>query len=63
MYTCTCNWVTTLYSRKLTEHRKPGIMEKKSLYKKTQNLRNPPYEKEHEIVITKLGARMTIYLE
>ena len=36
MYTCMCNWVTMLYSRKLTEHCKPAIMEKnkKSLYKK-----------------------------
>ena len=23
-----CDWVTLLYSRKLTEHYKPGIMEK-----------------------------------
>ena len=28
MYTCMCNWVTMLYSRKLTEHCKPAIMEK-----------------------------------
>ena len=28
MHTCMCNWVTMLYSRKLTEHRKPAIMEK-----------------------------------
>ena len=28
MYTCMCNWVTLLYSRKLTEHCKPAIMEK-----------------------------------
>ena len=28
-----CNWVTMLYSRKLTEHCKPAIMEKKSLAK------------------------------
>ena len=28
-----CNWVTLLYSRKLTEHCKPAIMKKKSLYK------------------------------
>ena len=31
MYTCMCNWVTLLYSRKLTEHCKPAIMEKNSL--------------------------------
>ena len=28
MYTCMCNWDTMLYSRKLTDHCKPAIMEK-----------------------------------
>ena len=28
MHTCICNWVTLLYSRKLTEHCKQVIMEK-----------------------------------
>ena len=28
-----CNWFIMLYSRKLTEHCKPAIMKKKSLYK------------------------------
>ena len=28
MYICMCDWVTLLYSRKLTEHCKPAIMEK-----------------------------------
>lgn len=28
IYTCVCNQVTTLYSRKLTEHGRPAIMEK-----------------------------------
>ena len=28
MYTCMYNWVTLLYSRKLTEHCKPAIIEK-----------------------------------
>ena len=28
MYTFMCDWVTLLYSRKLTEHCKPAIMEK-----------------------------------
>ena len=27
MYTCMCDWVTLLYSRKLIEHYKPAIME------------------------------------
>ena len=28
IYTCMCNWVTLLYSRKLTEHYKPATIEK-----------------------------------
>ena len=28
MYTCVCNWVTMLYSRRLRENCKPAIMEK-----------------------------------
>ena len=28
MYTCMCDWVTLLYSRKLTEYCKPAVMEK-----------------------------------
>ena len=31
MYMCMCDWVILLYSRKLTEHCKPAIVEKKSL--------------------------------
>ena len=34
MYICTCDWVTLLYSRKLTEHCKPAIMEKIKIIKK-----------------------------
>ena len=34
MYTCMCDWVTLLYSRKLTEHCKPAIMEKNHYFKK-----------------------------
>ena len=35
VYICTCDWVILLYSRKLTEHCKPAIMEKiKILIKK-----------------------------
>ena len=29
MYICICNWVSLLYSRKLTEHYKPTMMGKK----------------------------------
>ena len=35
MYVYICDWVTLLYSRKLTEHCKPAIMEKiKIIFKK-----------------------------
>ena len=35
MYPCMCDWVTLLYSGKLTEHCKPAKMEKiKSIIKK-----------------------------
>ena len=33
MYICMCDWVTLLYSRKLTEHYKPAIMEKIKIIK------------------------------
>jgi len=33
MCTCICNWVTMLYSRKLTEHCKPAIKEKNDYIK------------------------------
>ena len=36
MYTCMCDWVTLLSSRKLTEHCKPAMMEKKLLKNKTK---------------------------
>ena len=32
------NWVTMLYSRKLTEHWKPVILGKKSLYEKEKKI-------------------------
>ena len=34
MYICMCDWVALLYSRKLTEHCKPTIMEKIKIVKK-----------------------------
>ena len=33
MYICMCDWVTLLYDKKLTEHCKPAIMEKKIIKK------------------------------
>ena len=37
MYICVCDWVTLLYSRKLTEHYKPAIMEKKVIIIEKRN--------------------------
>ena len=39
MYTCMCNWVTMLYSRKLTEHCKPAIMEKIKIILKIKKIK------------------------
>ena len=36
MYTCMCNWVAMLYSRKLTEHCKPAITKKNHYIKKAE---------------------------
>ena len=38
---CTCDWVTLLYSRKLTEHAKPAIMEKNKNHLKKKEKENP----------------------
>ena len=39
MYACMCDWVTLLYSRKMTEHCKQAIMKKiKIIRKKTPNI-------------------------
>ena len=40
MHTCMCNWVALLYSRKLTEHCKPIIMEKIKTIVKLKNNKN-----------------------
>ena len=34
---CVCDWVTLLYSRKLTEHGKPAIIEKIKIIQKFKN--------------------------
>ena len=38
MYICMCDWVTLLYSRKLTEHCKPAITEKIKIIIKKRNI-------------------------
>ena len=44
MYTCLCDWVTLLYSRKLTEQCKAATMEKiKSIIKKINLKENEKY--------------------
>ena len=41
MYVCVTDWVTLLYSRQLTEHCKPAMMEKiKIILKKSKKLEN-----------------------
>jgi len=44
MYTCMCNWVTMLYSRKLTEHSKQALMKKRK--------NSLPKEKKREHFLT-----------
>ena len=39
IYVCMCDWVTLLYSRKLTECSKPNIMEKIKIIKKKKRRR------------------------
>ena len=39
MYICMCDWVTLLYSRKLTEYCKPPMMEKIKTIKKKRLMR------------------------
>jgi len=41
MYICMCDWVILLYSRKLTEHCKPAMMEKNEIIKKMHNFHFP----------------------
>ena len=41
MYICMCEWATLLYSRKLTEHCKPGIMEKNKNQLKNRTTKPP----------------------
>ena len=46
MYTCMCNWVTLLYSRKLREHCKPAIREKiKTIIKFLKNQKKKKKER------------------
>ena len=53
---CVCDWVTLLYSRKLTEHCKPTIKEKikKSLQKETRWQATYQEEKKGTISVTLL---------
>ena len=38
IYTCMCNRVTVLYSRKLAEHCKPAIMKKRKIKKEKKQI-------------------------
>ena len=54
MYTGMCDWLILLYSRKLTEHCKPAIMEKNHYIKQIKKKKEIP----DEAVFT-LGRRKT----
>jgi len=58
MYTCMCNWVTMLYSRKLTEHCKLAIMERKIIILKKKKLGEI---RESSIISTGLYENETIF--
>ena len=49
MYICMCDWVTLLYSRKLTDHCKPVIMEKIKIIKKSLSHLKTPSKLMHKI--------------
>ena len=49
MHTCMCDWVTLLYSRKLTERRKPAIKEKN----KNKNVQIKKTQRCGERILTK----------
>ena len=62
MYMCMCDWVTLLYSRKLTEHCKPATKEKikinkiskKRLKTINQTKRYPNWKRRGKIVNTQM---------
>ena len=69
MYTCMCDWVTLLYSRKLAEHCKPTIMEKIKIIKKNVrykmwNLRVPivVHQKRIQLGTMRLRVRSLAFL-
>ena len=56
IYTCMCDWITLLYSRKLTGQYKPAIMEKiKIIIKKKKKIikteRKGKIKQEHEVTV------------
>ena len=56
MYTCMCGWVNLLYSRKLSEHCKPAIMEKIKIIKLQK-------KKKKEKLFMKLKKKKRINME
>ena len=70
MYTCMCDWVTLLYSRKWTEHCKPAIMERIKIiiyiyiyiYIRKEGLLQKPAVKERKEMGGLLGVAELRYL-
>ena len=48
MHICMCDWVSLLYSRKLTEHCKPALIEKIKIIKKNKKLEEEVYHTGHQ---------------
>ena len=60
MHMCMCDWVTLLYSRKLTEHCKPVIMEKnKNHYLKNKGGHRKKSKKKKKILIDSNGLKVS----
>ena len=57
MYTCMCDWLTLPCSRKLTEHCKSAIMEKKNRYVKKKEKIKQKIIQEKERIINKNKKR------
>ena len=71
MHTCVCDWVTLLYSRKLTEHCKPAIMGKNKnhyiIFFKVQNklqsvLNNPSFRRKmNQGMYLRIGQTLNVF--
>ena len=61
MYTCMCNWVNLLYSRKLAEHCKPAILEKNKNQKKEKKRKKNFVYQSHYIITLNVNTPSLTY--